>query len=58
MARGAHGATGPLAQRLAAKECNIEGDSVTIPRRQMVAICAWDRQIKLCLVTKATVQVS
>ena len=58
MARGAYGATGPRAQKPAAKEFNIGGDSVTVPRRPMVAICAWDRQIKACLATKATVQVS
>ena len=57
MVLGAYGATGPLVQRPAAKECNIGGDFVTAPRRPMVVICAWDPQIKACLVTKATVQV-
>lgn len=58
MAGGALGAIGPRVQRPATKECNTGGDSVTVLRRLMVAICASDRQIKACLVTKATVQVS
>ena len=57
MARGALGATGPHVQRPAAKEYNIGDDSVTIPHRPMMAICARDQQIRACHVTKATVQV-
>ena len=57
MARGVLGVTGALVQSPAAKVCNTGADSVTVPHRPMVVECAWDRQIKRCLVTKAIVQV-
>lgn len=57
MVGGVPGATGARVQSPAAKDYNTGVDSVTVQARPMVAKCAWDRQIKPCHVTKATVQV-
>ena len=53
-----HGATGVSVPNLVAKASWEGGDSATVLRHQMVAVSAWGRQIKHCLVTKANVQVS